>query len=506
MSIQNDDLLIVGRGSETKKFKYQQLVSSLENDITFPSATPPGDGALIFKDESGTEIDRFTANQATGDNTDITIPSVDLSGVVKLDNKGIDQTITGPGDLIIDQGDLFISQGNIEVPGGGTSDNAVLNNLEIQDLIADSVGTGNVTVNLGYDTNGNSAGTVTCSAGNDADIPIATNNTAGLFTGQEKQQLSAIYNNGNYVQSVNLSYQKNGAGVGTIKCDRGTDADIPTVSSSASGLMTPSQKQALEDLQSNSGGTVTGQAPIVVDANQKVGLNYANGLVLNGANLEPNLGNGLKLNSNKITADLNRGLKFSSGQIEAKLGARLQFDSNGNIESDAPPDSVDTFAPIVVLNSTSKDLNLKRNDQESTNYISGTFTVPDGATRVSMIARAKVTLFCDVTGAQGAGSAPMNVWCKSVGVRINFGNGVNNPNTGDSYDSMKVDGMCMPMHGDRNTSIFVLRMNELEIPGTGSRTISYSCDGQVADASGDDSGTKGKIRFGSFNMLLLPSD
>ena len=49
-----------------------------------------------------------------------------------------------------------------------------------------------VDVDLDYTPNGDNAGTVTNTAGDDATIPIATDTVAGLFTGAEKQKLAAI--------------------------------------------------------------------------------------------------------------------------------------------------------------------------------------------------------------------------------------------------------------------------------------------------------------------------
>ena len=66
---------------------------------------------------------------------------------------------------------------------------------DIGSEIGYTTGGGTVTVNLGYTPNGNSAGTVTNTAGNNATIPIATNSVAGLFTGTEKQKLSGLRTN-----------------------------------------------------------------------------------------------------------------------------------------------------------------------------------------------------------------------------------------------------------------------------------------------------------------------
>ena len=52
-----------------------------------------------------------------------------------------------------------------------------------------------VNADLDYVPNGNNAGTVTNTAGDDATIPIATNTVAGLFTGDEKQKLDGLNTN-----------------------------------------------------------------------------------------------------------------------------------------------------------------------------------------------------------------------------------------------------------------------------------------------------------------------
>ena len=49
-----------------------------------------------------------------------------------------------------------------------------------------------VDVDLGYTPDGDNAGTVTNTAGDDATIPVATDSAAGLFTGAEKQKLTGI--------------------------------------------------------------------------------------------------------------------------------------------------------------------------------------------------------------------------------------------------------------------------------------------------------------------------
>ena len=103
-----------------------------------------------------------------------------------------------------------------------------------------------VDVDLGYTANGNNAGTVTNTAGDDATIPVATNSVAGLFTGTEKQKLAGIEAG---ATNQDLSYRSNGQSAGTVEITDGTDAVIPIATSGQAGLFTGTEKDKLAGIE-----------------------------------------------------------------------------------------------------------------------------------------------------------------------------------------------------------------------------------------------------------------
>ena len=63
-------------------------------------------------------------------------------------------------------------------------------------------------VDLGYTSDADNAGTVTNTAGSDATIPIATSTVAGLFTGTEKDKLAGIEDGATNTDTNDLRYVK----------------------------------------------------------------------------------------------------------------------------------------------------------------------------------------------------------------------------------------------------------------------------------------------------------
>ena len=87
-----------------------------------------------------------------------------------------------------------------------------------------------VDVDLGYTADGDNAGTVTNTAGDDATIPVATDTVAGLFTGAEKQKLAGIETGAqvNAQAGRALSYDT-GSDPDTLNADIATDAALGVV-------------------------------------------------------------------------------------------------------------------------------------------------------------------------------------------------------------------------------------------------------------------------------------
>lgn len=258
MAIQDTDNLIIGRGSDT----YKAPISSLKTELN--------------------------------------------SEYVKLDGGSSQQTITGTGGLKL--------EGNIELPGGGGSSEA-LTKSEIEALISGSAGQ-----DLGYTPNGNSFGTVTITNGTDAQIPVVTDTVSGLMTGTQRQALSDLSSNA--LTSVNLGYSANGNSAGTVTNTGGNNATIPVVTTSQAGLMTGTDKSKLDGL---SGGSLTATQPIEIK-NNDIQLNRNRGLTLNGNNLETDIGDGLTYNGNRMEANLGNYLRFDNGKITFTEGSILVLD------------------------------------------------------------------------------------------------------------------------------------------------------------------------------------
>ena len=181
---------------------------------------------------------------------------------------GVWSSETGAG---ADADDLYLSKknddaadGNIDFRGLTTHQQGVqLPNLTNAGALATDVdgniiagtgsgGDGHDNQDLGYVSNGNNAGQVTITDGTPADIPVATNSVAGLFTGTEKQKLAGIANGATNTANQNLGYTKNGDSAGTVTITNGTNATVPIVSNSTAGLMTGAQKKVLDGLRTNS--------------------------------------------------------------------------------------------------------------------------------------------------------------------------------------------------------------------------------------------------------------
>lgn len=159
-----------------------------------------------------------------------------------------------------------------------------------------------VNADLDYVPNGNNAGTVTNTAGDNATIPIATNTVAGLFTGDEKQKLAGIETG---VQFQDLGYTPNGDNAGTVTITDGTDATVPIATNTVAGLFTGAEKQKLDGLSNDATNEgkylrVDTGAPDQTRASGKVTFSdlttHAEGVSVTGGN-SVGVGNGLTLGS-----------------------------------------------------------------------------------------------------------------------------------------------------------------------------------------------------------------
>lgn len=478
--------------------------------INFPDTTgQPTDGSFTYEFDGIVyewDGEKWTSQGSSSSGGGGGGGSVDLSGLVKLNDGGSIQEITGGGGLSLD--------GQLKLPGGATFNNEVLTKKETEDLIAASGGGGgggNVTVNLAWRADGNNDAQILNSAGQDATVPIVRNTVAGLMTGDQKQTLEAI--NGSYLTSINLTYVDGGNkdAPGKVKANTGgSDATIPIATDSKAGLISGTLHQKLGGLDlsqylvdNDNVSRLTNDVQYLRDGNRdKVSslindANYVTDTVLDGITAQDPL---TITTSKQLRLKYSKGLNLVSNNLEVDVGRGLVYNGN-EIEADIPEQAVSSFSPIVVIASLPQTLNCKRGEQFGT-PMTGTFVFPDGASQFSLVFRAKATLTVVSSGNDGTVSI---LWCQNIGWRIGFDSGVYNPNTGGNDDSTVLDGLSIQTpQPDRRQSGFCTRLNDFYVPGTGDRTITYTATPRVLDSSSDHNGIIGNMNFGSVNMLLIP--
>ena len=205
-----------------------------------------GEGTITINNANGDVIDSFNVNQDS--NQTITIPG-------------------GTGGAV----DQIVAGTNVTIsPTGGTG------------IVTINASGGSGATNLGYTADA-AEGTVTSDTGTDAVIPAVDSTNAGLMTPTQKAKLDDAAETGDIGNatltitqggvskgtftanastpvtidlagggsgSTDLSYTA-AADKGTVNSSTGTNADIPVVDGTNAGLMTPSQKQTLDDAPTN---------------------------------------------------------------------------------------------------------------------------------------------------------------------------------------------------------------------------------------------------------------
>ena len=99
--------LVMARSPSLKRTALRSVTSTVnqagDKSIALPAdvvPSAPGDGKLTIEDADGNELGSFTANQADGVDTVVTLPEIpEVTGFVKLDDEGTQQSITGGGGL-----------------------------------------------------------------------------------------------------------------------------------------------------------------------------------------------------------------------------------------------------------------------------------------------------------------------------------------------------------------------------------------------------------------------
>lgn len=277
-----------------------------------------------------------------------------------------------------------------------------------------------------------------------------------------------------------LGYTPNGNNDGTVTITDGTDATIPIVTDTTSGLMTGTDKQILDNL--SGGSSISSVVPISV-TNNKISLNYNKGLTLTNTNLETNIGNGLEYNNGAIQANLGNGLTFV----------------NGAITSDIPVASTLVFPPIVISNGSGRTRTTARNSYTSSDIWTGNFTIPDGATQFALSITGITGMDPNITGNVDLVPNYQCVWAQGSYITMAF-SGSGFSISVDQSIIIDADIQTMMVQGRRNDT-YLTRYNKCTISGSGNRRVNYVGNGGWSDAQGSGDGT---VSWSNLKMMIIP--
>jgi hypothetical protein len=222
----------------------------------------------------------------------------------------------------------------IGIDGGGTDATILLANASVSglmspghylDLVNLSTNPPITSVSLSYTQNGNNDGTLTTNNNVSVNIPVATGSTAGLMTGTEKTKLSTLGGSTGGLTAVNLDYTP-ASDRGTVTCSAGDNAVIPIATANVAGLMTPSNFTKLSSAVTSVNLTYTEDtsngAKIICDSGSNTTIPYAtasDGGVIRSSDYVQ-FSNSVKLNDGGTLQYLqSEGLAFSSDGSSANV-------------------------------------------------------------------------------------------------------------------------------------------------------------------------------------------
>ena len=312
---------------------------NLETDTTLPASPNVGDTHANIGSSSATASAQWQAGST-------------LTGT---DN-------TNPGDLVIWNGTTWTW-----VPTGSAGD----------------------VVDLGYTPAANQ-GTITNTGGDDAIIPFADHDEAGLFiepnntvASTDKQYVRRSVTDGGGDQTH--SWQELTINAGTVTSITPGDG-LQNADGSQNAITAAGELDI--DLAANSG------LEFVAADNNSLRVNVHTGLELSangvGVDLEgPGAGTGgLEFDGNEIRVDAGQGIELTAGGVAADLGAGLNFDGTGQIQIDAAnmpaPGNDQSFGYWTRTNATSTLSPRTAND--NLNQGSGTITTTGAVTGGSLTA------------------------------------------------------------------------------------------------------------------------
>lgn len=185
------------------------------------TAIQGGDTNLTVGNRTSTALD---IENSAGQDATIPAATTTLAGLMSANDK---QAVDDIGDGTL----------TIKTSAGATLGTFTANQTSGTEVTLPASTSSNV--DLSYTANSNSDGTVTNTGGSDATIPVATNSTAGLFTGTEKVKLAGV-DAGAQVNPDLTTYIQSGDNVSELTNDSGyiTSAQAPVQTSDLSTVAT----------------------------------------------------------------------------------------------------------------------------------------------------------------------------------------------------------------------------------------------------------------------------
>lgn len=417
-------------------------------------------------------------------------------------------------------------------------------------------------VNLGYSPNGNSAATITNDSGDDATIPLATHNQAGLMTGGEKQKLAGIQDGAQanpdlsgYVQAgdniseltndsgfitdagvtkivagdnitvsgdgtgevtitgtggsggtnQNLSYADGGKdGAGTVQITDGTNATIPTVSSSKAGLMTGSQKQLLDGIVNDGGGfsgnynDLSNKPSIPSKTSQ---LQNDSGFIT-AAQVPKGVTKAEKpmeiISGNTVKLAYDRGLTNWLDRLEVDAGRGLGFNGS-KLQVSTPAKDVANFQAINIQNNATSTYPCTRGELGHSGVWQGNFTIPDGAVGFVAIMRCRSNLVGTIDKNVSDSAIYQTIWAESAGFKMTFSNNISGNGSAGGF----ITHLAMVPKNNRGVGGHAVKTHVVNCSGSGDRTVNYRADSYTSDSNGA-SPPICEMRHDAFNMTIIP--
>ena len=305
-----------------------------------------------------------------------------------------------------------------------------------------------------------------------------------------------------------LSYADGGKdGAGTVQITDGTDATIPVVSSGQAGLMTGSQKELLDNIVLEGGGfsgnynDLSNKPTIPTDNNQlSNGAGYITAAQVPSGGLDAtSVTAPLEIDSNKnLKINYDRGLTNWLDRLEVDAGRGLNFNSS-KVQVSAPAKDVANFEAINIQNNATSTYSCSRGELGHSGVWQGNFTIPDGAVGFVAIIRTRANLIGTIDKNVDESTIYQTIWAESAGFKITFSNNVSSNESAGGF----IGYLGSVPKNNRGVGGHAVKSHIVYCSGSGDRTVNYRADSYTSDSNGA-SPSICQMKHDGFNMTIIP--